>query len=210
MRKRAENREKNTQKMLEGALIVFENKSLESAKMTDIADAAGIGVASLYRYFQTKADIALQVGILYFEEVNEQLRKILEKELTGRDKIELMMREYQNKDEASIRFFKFVEELDHYIEQLEQKPERIKVYEKAIYEQLPNFEEALKEGIEDGSISESINLKYTLDTINHTLMSLKQKFSTRGHVVSIDTEEAHDGELELLISIFLSYLKNGL
>ncbi|WP_240839838.1 TetR/AcrR family transcriptional regulator [Acidaminobacter sp. JC074] len=210
MSKREENRQIRSQKMLDGAVAVFEKKSLESAKMTDIADAAGIGVASLYRYFKTKADIALQVGILYFEAVNETLSVILSKDISGIEKVEEMMRQYQNKDEASMRFIKFIEELDHYIEKLEEKPERLKDYEAAVYGQIPNFNQALTDGISDGTISETIDLRYTIDMLNHTLMSLKQKFSTRGHVVSLDTETAHDHEMALLINVFLSYLKNGL
>lgn len=44
------------------AAELFLEKGIDSVKMTDIADASGIGVASLYRYFGTRTNIVIEAG----------------------------------------------------------------------------------------------------------------------------------------------------
>ena len=51
------------------AAELFLQNGIEEIKMTDIADAAEIGVASLYRYFGTKTAIAIEVGVLLWRDL---------------------------------------------------------------------------------------------------------------------------------------------
>ena len=46
------------------AAELFLRDGIESVKMTDIADRAEVGVASLYRYFGTKEALVLRAGAL--------------------------------------------------------------------------------------------------------------------------------------------------
>ena len=41
---------------------VFIKQGIDKTKMTDIAEEAQIGVASVYRYFKTKPDIAIEAA----------------------------------------------------------------------------------------------------------------------------------------------------
>jgi AcrR family transcriptional regulator len=48
---------------------LFLEHGAENVRMTDIAEACGIGVASLYRYFGTKSAIMLEAGTLLWQDV---------------------------------------------------------------------------------------------------------------------------------------------
>ena len=50
------------QRIIEGAFRVFSERAIEPVKMPDVAKAAGVGVATVYRYFGTKTDLVLAVG----------------------------------------------------------------------------------------------------------------------------------------------------
>lgn len=50
------------QRILENGFSVFAENTIERAKMEDVAKAAGIGVASLYRYYSTKPDLRIDQG----------------------------------------------------------------------------------------------------------------------------------------------------
>lgn len=50
------------QKIIESAFRLFSEKAIEPVTMTDVAKAAGMGVATVYRYFGTKNDLVLAVG----------------------------------------------------------------------------------------------------------------------------------------------------
>ncbi len=47
---------------LEKAFILFSTKGIEPVSMQDIADAAGYGVATLYRYFNGKISLVIEVS----------------------------------------------------------------------------------------------------------------------------------------------------
>jgi hypothetical protein len=42
-------------------------------KMTDVADGGGVGVATLYRRFSTKTDLAITAGTLLWRRFNERI-----------------------------------------------------------------------------------------------------------------------------------------
>ena len=53
------------------AAQLFLERGIEEIKMTDIADASGVGVATLYRYFGTKPRMVTEVMTYLWDEVNE-------------------------------------------------------------------------------------------------------------------------------------------
>ena len=48
-------------KILETAFRVFSERTIESVTMTDIAKEAGVGIATLYRYYSTKPKLVLAI-----------------------------------------------------------------------------------------------------------------------------------------------------
>ena len=74
------------------AAALFLAHGIEDVKMTDIAAEAGVGVASLYRHFQTKERLAILAGSFLWKD----LRVLFESELnpeslspfTGMEQIE--------------------------------------------------------------------------------------------------------------------------
>ena len=50
------------QRILESAFRLFSENTIEKVKLTEVAEAAGIGIASLYRYYPSKPDLVLAVN----------------------------------------------------------------------------------------------------------------------------------------------------
>ena len=48
------------------AATLFLRDGIAAVRMTDIADASGVGVATLYRHYKTKTAIAIHAGTLHF------------------------------------------------------------------------------------------------------------------------------------------------
>mgnify|MGYP000405825816 CR=1 FL=1 len=59
-------------RILSAALTLFCEKGIEETSIEDIAGKAEVGPATVYRYFETKAEVAIQGGILYWREVSEK------------------------------------------------------------------------------------------------------------------------------------------
>lgn len=208
MKKRAINKENRMNLVVKAAETCFEERGIESCKMTEIADVAGIGVASLYRYFTTKSDIAIEVGIKYWRSACEKTKAMIDNDLTGLENIDNMLSMYTQATEESYNFFRFIEQFDTFVIKLDKQPMRMEDYETSISELMPVFEGQIIKGQEDQSIRSDIDIKTTITMVHHTLMALKQKHCSRGLVIKSDSLQAQEREVKLLIEIFLSYLRN--
>ena len=62
------------------AAELFLRDGIESVKMTDIADRAEVGVASLYRYFGTKEALVLRAGALLWQDLQTLFGSVYEAE----------------------------------------------------------------------------------------------------------------------------------
>ena len=70
-----ENRQKRETVILDCAYQLFASQGIENTAITDIAEKAEIGVASLYRYFKTKEEIAILCGVIAWEKQKTLDRK---------------------------------------------------------------------------------------------------------------------------------------
>ena len=64
---RKQQMEQRTQQILHTALKLFCEKGIEDTSVEEIAKAAGVGPATIYRYFETKAELAISAGIAYWQ-----------------------------------------------------------------------------------------------------------------------------------------------
>lgn len=58
---------------MEASFRLFSEPIIEAVGMTDIADEAGMGVASLYRYFGTKLQLAIELCSLKWQRYGKQI-----------------------------------------------------------------------------------------------------------------------------------------
>lgn len=49
-------------RILENGFRIFSENPIDSVKMTDISDAAGIAISSLYRYYSTKPKLVMAIS----------------------------------------------------------------------------------------------------------------------------------------------------
>ena len=75
-------------KRMEKAIAVsaglFLKEGIDSVKMTDIADATGVGVATLYRYFGTKTGIAIAAMTYLWNELGSMFSGVFESDVFRR------------------------------------------------------------------------------------------------------------------------------
>lgn len=206
MSKRQENIRKRKAQVIKSAKQVFAKTGIQESKMTTIAKEAGIGVASLYRYFETKIDIALEVGIDYWETINIEADKMKE---TGYLGLKELMMIYTRNDEETINFFRFIEDLDNFIVREQVNNDKLIAYDECIKMLQSKFEKMIIEGQENGTINSELDPLLSYRMINHTLTALKQKQCIRGHVLSSDDEIILSEEMALLIEILLKYIETN-
>ena len=76
--------EQRTQQILHSALELFYEKGIDDTSIEEVAKAANVGTATIYRYFETKAELAISVGIVYWQEIADKyIGMMLQEEYRG-------------------------------------------------------------------------------------------------------------------------------
>lgn len=201
------------ERILLASFSLFSHNGIDAIAMTDIAKEAEIGVASLYRYFETKDEIAIRTAIWAWEKQKNLILPILDDSgyynKSGIEQLEeifdLFCKLYQNESD----FFRYIYFFDAYIICQKIEAERLLPYQKVIESVQTIISEAIQKGITDGSISQDYkgterSLYYSL---MHTYFSAVQKLSLSSKMLKMDEEQDEIQQLKLLGKILTGGLK---
>ena len=113
---RKQQMERRTQQILHTALKLFCEKGIEYTSVEEIAKAAGVGPATIYRYFETKAQLAISAGIAYWQKVAgkylDSLSQIAYQKLSGLQQMECIFHIFSEIFQEELLFLKFLQEFD--------------------------------------------------------------------------------------------------
>ena len=96
------------------AVPLFLEKSISDISMNEIAKFVGVGEATLYRYFQKKQNLVIQISAKLADEVFNHYFS-LEQKLSGYEQISDFFKAYGKVFKEHPEYFKFINELDAYI-----------------------------------------------------------------------------------------------
>ncbi|MBQ4298007.1 MAG: helix-turn-helix transcriptional regulator [Clostridia bacterium] len=190
------------------AAQLFLARGVEAVKMTDIAEAAEIGVASLYRYFGTKEAILIRAGILLWSDLRalfEEVLKDADSSRTGREQVAAMLGVYRTLCRDHKSFLLFLEDFDRFILASGVKKSELYEYERSIGDYYPLFEAAYRRGVADGSLRAGVDPALFYRTFTHGITALCQKL-LRGEILAQD-DFSSSGEVELYLDAALRYLE---
>ena len=190
------------------AADLFLEKSIDEVKMTDIADGAGIGVASLYRFFETKTKIAIQAGALLWNCINDEFNEYLERDRsrTGLKQIVYCLGFYKILFSEHKPFLKFLDDFDRLMLTEKVPSEVLEDYEKSIVNFYAPLSESFEKGVLDGSIKKGIDFNLVYLSMTHALISVSQKF-IRGEILPHDDFSLAEKEINQLIEMTVQYMK---
>lgn len=203
-------KEQRKEEVILVAVEVFKEKGIDNTKMTDIAEKAQVGVATVYRYFKTKTDLVIAAAIwLWKEEISILSHQFYEEsfmELSGADRVRRILSTFTTLYHNHSEFIRFLEQFDNYIVKEQISPEKLENYEKSVIDVKSVMFDAIEQGKKDGSIKDNIDKDVFYITIAHSLMSLCQKLILRGTILSSDSEIQGDIQLGLLIDMAMDYI----
>lgn len=191
------------------AAELFLEKGADNVRMTDIAHASGIGVASLYRYFGTKSALMLTSGTLLWKDAaklfDTRFHSPEYEARTGFGQFEVLLDAYLELFGQHRDFLRFLGDLDRVI--LAEKPdaETLRPYRESIENFHELFRAAYAKGMADGSLRPGPEPDFLYRAIADFLNGAAQKF-LRGEVLPEDDYSRADEEMALYVKMALSYL----
>lgn len=201
-------------RILESAFELFSEKGIDTIAMTDIAKKAEIGVASLYRYYETKEEIAIRTAIWAWKKQELNIMPNMESpdfiNLDGFHQLKSICNVFVTFCQTQIDFLRFIYFFDSYAVRQHIPTKRMTDYESEIYKVQEIVIQAINKGFDDGSINPKYKNKETelYITIMHTLFSTSQKLSVSGFMLEMDKIYSPASQMNFLIEILLSDLKN--
>jgi AcrR family transcriptional regulator len=205
-------KDRRKEEVILGAIQVFKENGIVNAKMTDIAEKAQVGVASVYRYFKTKADLVIEAATMFWDlEVSELFEnynnKTFEK-LGSIEKIKNILYIFIEFYENHKDFVRFIFELDNYIVNEQITKEKLVNYENSIIDLREVIFDEMRKGKEEGLIRKDISESEFYNTITHALMSLCEKLVLRGNILKSDKEVDGKKQIQLIIDMAVNYIEN--
>ena len=195
---------------IECASRLFLESGIEAVKMTQIAEAAGMGVATLYRHFSTKAALAAEASMLMLERLLAEYDEIVTSDvyagLNGASQLEVLLTTYCDQFVYQRGFAAFIDELDRLILSGDLSAEAVEAYSKRLAAVYPHFEAAYERGCSDGSIVRRVDFGLFYRSVAHALMSVASKLS-RGEVLPSDDFTAGKDELGCLVDMAIRSLR---
>lgn len=195
-------KDKMQETIIDAARELFLEKSIAKVFITDIAKKAGIGEATIYRYFKKKQNLALQVAIKEWQSVSKNFKS--NNKGRGYERIDDFYQMFLTTFIEHKNFFAFLDEFDQLI--LNDQTLDHNAYQKSLLEIKNLYDEAYLLGINDHSIKELTNKDLFYYTTTHALLSLCKKLSIDNQFdayISLKKEE----EIAMLIKLITKELK---
>ena len=198
------------QKILEAAMALFCEKGLEETSIDEIAGRAGVGSATIYRYYETKAQLAIQSGVEYWKKIAQKYLNVTEikgySDMTGLKQLECIMDALVMIFEKERGFLKYLQEFEVFVRRYEIDMERLAAYEESIMSLKPRVTDALEKGLQDGTLSFEWSPNEVCYSLAHTAFGVMKRFAWNGSMLELDSQV----ELILQVKIAIKLLIRGL
>ena len=203
---------KRSNEVLETAFKMYSHAAVDSISMTDIADEAKIGVATIYRYFNTKRNLVILAGAYAMRKRVAFVRQRFEEQeiakRRGIEQVEFLLMGFAQDYESQIDLLRFTTNVDQYFLSEEVSKEETAPFYDAMKPVFDLFFHAFDLAIEQGDVvPEYADRKYQTCCIM-ALMGAAQKYAANGVFCGKDTK-AHKNWLMWQVKTTLHFLGGG-
>ena len=190
--------------LVDVATDLFMSRSVQEVTIRDIAVAAQVGEATIYRYFGSKQNLVVQAAMKIQSIVSSYFFKV-EEGKSGYEKLAIFYQSYLDIYKEHPNFYKFLEEFDSFISTDNADTDS---YEEAIEQYKTFYMGAYQLGLKDGSIKEQKDIESFYFSTTHAILELCKKLAFKRAVLNQDKGEGKDKEIQCLIDIILLSLNN--
>lgn len=197
--------------MIEAAISCFCEKGIEQVTMNEIAAKSNIGVATVYRYFETKESLAMRCAMSLWEAAIEKYRTVSGtedfKNKNGLRQIETILRESGRFYEINPKFYAFMYFFDNYLSAHPVDDKEKERYEQIVGIVIQMFFESIEKGIEDKSIKIDATIEEIHMCMSHVLFSMLQKLAGNGALIQQDEKVTVKRQVDIVITLLIRGLQ---
>ncbi len=195
-------------RILENGFRIFAENSIEKVKMTDVAEAAGIGIASLYRYYNTKTALVLAISTWVWEEYtkeNARMQAEAEKtDWTAAERFDFYLESFLDLYRNHRDILRFNQFFNIYVQTESITPGEMNAYNKVIQTLEARFANLYRSAQQDGTLRTDLPEKKMFSTTLHLMLAAVTRYAVGLAYYSENTDPEEELRLqkELLIRRF--------
>lgn len=208
MSKREQQKQQRRQNIIEIAKDLFLEKGVQNIQMQDVATAADIGIATLFRYFPKKEYLIIAATNAITDEMATDVGKIVEQTMTAYEKTEQILDYYMGMTkDPQLRLAKYFESFDLYEKIAEESPEQYAEYLSARSKLARILLTLGEQGKQDGSLRSDVNLDVFIITMVQNFSLFTYKSSLTKHDTNLSSLLSVDKQLAMMKDVFLRYIQ---
>lgn len=204
--------EKRREEIKDAAIQEFIEKGIDNSTIGDIAKRAEVGVATVYRYFETKPKLVIECATKLWSGEMKSLKPRIYPEtfssLSGFEQVKKILVIFGSLLDECPVFLRLLEQFDNYIVKERVPREELISYEAGILDTRAMMINAIVTGQKDGSIRSDLDGMQFYTTATHAIVALSQKLLLRGDIISSDSEFDVQSQINLLVDMELNYIKH--
>lgn len=198
--------------LLETAFNLFAENSIEAVNIAEIANAANIGVATVYRYFGVKQKLVIELGALKWRSFANEVEVLFEaangRNMTAYQELAFYFDCYIELYQRHPKLLTFNSNFDQYIRHEHILPEELREYYDSVEHFAQKFSLLYAKNANDHTLRPDITEQELFLSGMYTMLATAQKFSA-GLIYPIDNSFNCRRALELQKQIFLEYVKTN-
>ena len=203
-----QNKNKRFNSIIHTAESLFLEHGLDHVQMQHVADAEGIGIATLFRYFPKKNKLIVAVAVHNLERNIQHFEEIASADQPAFERLKLVLDHLTVKSTADLKSStKFREAFESYASFAKEPPEDIKDYinvQKRIADILLHIAE---DGKVDGSIRTDIPIKEAVITIINAYGTFGSNIALKSSISYLEDDIAPHIQQRMLLEMLLSFIR---
>lgn len=189
-------KEETNRRILDAGFSIFSEMSIDKVSMAKVADKAGIGVATLYRYYRTKSELVVAVGTHAWSNfIIGYMPLINEDKATAVEELEFFLDSFLELYKNHKRLLCFNQFFNIYIRNEAVPQEALNSYNEMIDRLAMRFHRTYVKGENDKTLCTEMSERTMFLSIMHLMLAAVTRYAV-GLVYENDSES--DKELILL------------
>ena len=190
--------------VVEVATRLFLSRPLSSVTVRDVAQEAGVGEATVYRYFSTKSSLIVACALKLENEVTQYFLRE-SKPSDGYTRLARFYASYVDLFAFRPELYRFLYEFDVFC--VEQRVKGLDEYADNLDVFLDAYLAAYRDGVRDGSVREIKDPELFYYTTTHAILALAKKLAVENGIVRQDQKTESVAEIRMLNESFLYMLR---
>lgn len=167
--------------MLSEGFRLFSEKGIEAVSMQEVAAACGVGIATLYRYFNTKFALVLAISVRQWAGYEKYVREMREKHhangMPASEELSFYLDFYIDLYKNHKDILRFNQDFNNFVRHERATPEQLKPYVESIDIFARMVNEVYNKGKEDGTIRTDLPKEKMFASTSHIMLAVVVRYA---------------------------------